>query len=284
MKKKYEKLLQKYLRWLNLLGYSESTYQLNRTHIGEYLEWLSAENQKLNGKSMESFMGYYKTRPNKRRGGGLSVSHINRQIVSLKKLCEYLELSKGKVIVAKLKKEEKVVEPDRVILSELEIKSLYASTGSDLLGLRDRAMLGIYYGCGLRRSEGVNLDVDAINYERRLLLVKKSKTGRQRYVPIALKILQDLESYVHESRPYLLGVGNTSALLISARGKRIQGQSLNIRLKSLVRKSGIDKELGLHNLRYSIGSHLLKKGLRIEEVSQFLGHESLDSTQLYTSL
>ena len=284
MKKKYEKLLKKYLRWLDVLGYSQSTHQLNRAHVGEYLEWLSTENQKLNGRSMELFMAYYETRPNKRRSGGLSVSHINRQVESLKKLCEYLEVSKGKVIRAKLKKLDRVLEPERAILSEEEVSGLYTSTDNDLLGLRDRAMLGIYYGCGLRRSEGVNLDMDAINYERRLLLVKKSKTGRQRYVPMALKVVQDIESYVYESRPYLLGTGRTSALLISARGRRISGQSLQLRLQSLLKKNGIEKRIGLHNLRYSIGSHLLKKGLRIEEVSQFLGHESLDSTQLYTRL
>jgi integrase/recombinase XerD len=73
-------------------------------------------------------------------------------------------------------------------------------------------------------------------------------------------------------------------LFISARGKRLHGNSLINRLKKLAEAAGIDREIGLHTLRHSIATHLLQSGMNLENVSRFLGHQSLESTQIYTHI
>ena len=74
------------------------------------------------------------------------------------------------------------------------------------------------------------------------------------------------------------------ALFLSVRGKRMDGNSLLMRLKELVKMAGLNKSIGLHTLRHSIATHLLQSGMALENVSRFLGHQSLESTQIYTHL
>ena len=284
--KSYLSLEKGYREWLAVLGYAQSTVYTLSNHLVEFLEWQEQKGKtklpEMNVNDMLDFIKYFRKRPNKRRAGGLSITHINRQIESLKKLTSYLKQVKGIEInlsISYLKKNEI---SSRIILTKQEIEQLYAACANNVLGDRDRAMLGIYYGCGLRKSEGVNLDIGDLFFDRKLLIVSKSKTGRQRKVPIALSVLQDLEQYVYESRSLLLGERENPALFISERGKRIQGQSLYIRLKQLVKKAKLNKQIGLHSLRHSIATHLQESGMQLEDIGQFLGHRSLDSTQIYT--
>jgi integrase/recombinase XerD len=236
-----------------------------------------------------SFISYFKDRPNQRKAGGLSISHVNKQIDTLQKFFKYLKATKQAElnITLKLIKEEERTE--RTVLSKEEIQQLYQATDNSPIGMRDRAMIAIYYGCGIRKSEGIALEVADILFERRLLYVRKAKNGYERYVPINLKCLQDLEIYIYTARPLLLDeTTKTEALFISERGKEMQGQSLICRLKSLQEKTGNpelqNKSFGLHALRHSIATHLLQAGMELENIALFLGHKTLDSTQLYTHL
>ena len=155
------------------------------------------------------------------------------------------------------------------------------------MGLRDRAMMAVYYGCGLRRNEGVSLDVSDVLIKEKLLYVQKGKGYRERYVPMSEAVKEDLENYIHVGRNCLLTYGpqiKEQALFLSIRGKRMDGNSLIMRLKELVKVARINKSIGLHTLRHSIATHLLQSGMALENVSRFLGHQSLESTQIYTHM
>ena len=97
-----------------------------------------------------------------------------------------------------------------------------------------------------------------------------------------------LSEYLYEGRPRLLVNLKEPAFFISHKGTRLGGQMLLVCLKDLVRRTGnpeiIDKNLGLHTLRHSIATHLLAAGMSLERIKDFLGHSSLDSTQIYTHL
>jgi len=116
--------------------------------------------------------------------------------------------------------------------------------------------------------------------------VRKGKNYKERYVPMTEAIKADLENYIYQAREQLQSFKETKneALFISLKGTRLCGNSLLDRLKKLVKEAKIQKEIGLHTLRHSIATHLLQSGLSLEEVSQFLGHSSLESTQIYTHL
>jgi len=148
-------------------------------------------------------------------------------------------------------------------------------------------MLAVFYGCGLRRNEGVQLDISDINFDRSMLHVRKGKNYKERLVPISKASLKHLQEYIYDYRPQL-SQSKIEAVFLSQRGFRISGQSLLLRLKSLQLLSGnLDlqsKEIGLHTLRHSIATHLLSAGMKMESISRFLGHSSLESTQIYTHL
>ena len=143
--------------------------------------------------------------------------------------------------------------------------------------------MAIYYGCGLRNSEGERIKLNHIHYEKSLLQVLPGKSYKGRYVPLSAGVAKDLKEYQKYSRPYL-AIENQEYLIIGKFGKFMKGSSMGNRIKQLVEKAGIQKQISLHGLRHSIATHLLQGGMPLEQISRFLGHNSLDSTQIYTRL
>jgi site-specific recombinase XerD len=171
----------------------------------------------------------------------------------------------------------------KTIFTRSEIKALYNACEGDALGIRDRAMLAVYYGCGLRRNEGINIDVSDVLLNKNLLYVSKGKNYKERYVPMTEAVKEDLQNYLDFARPMFLNQ-QTQALFLSRSGSRLITQGMATRLQKLKEKAGIDKEAGLHTLRHSIATHLLQSGMKLSQIKRFLGHSSMESTQIYTHL
>ncbi len=289
----YRRLEKGFAQWLETLGYARSTVYGMPRQLREFLQWLEkngvTEVTKITAELVNDFIHYFKNRPNQRRAGGLSIAHVNKQIDTIQKLSKYLKATGQGTLNIKLKKLKEEEIPKRETLTKQEIQQLYNATDNSPIGMRDRAMLGVYYGCGVRKAEGLALEVSDVLFERRLLYVRKAKNGHERYVPINLKVLQDLETYIYHARPLLIDeTYQSETLFISERGKEMQGQSLICRLKALQQKTGNpelqNRSFGLHALRHSIATHLLQAGMELENIALFLGHKTLDSTQLYTHL
>lgn len=289
----YRRIEKGFGQWLDTLGYAASTVYGMPRMLNEFLQWLEekgiTEIKEIQSEQVKAFISYFKNRPNQRRAGGVSISHVNKQIDTLQKLFKYLKATKQAELNIPLKFIKEEERPERTILSKEEIQQLYQATDNSPIGMRDRAMLAVYYGCGIRKSEGTTLEVSDILFERRLLYVRKAKNQHERYVPINLKCLQDLEIYIYTARPLLLNeTATTETLFISANGVAMQGQSMIVRLKALQKKTGNpelqNKSFGLHALRHSIATHLLRAGMELENIALFLGHKTLDSTQRYTHI
>lgn len=289
----YKRLEKGFQEWLDTLGYAASTVYGMPRMLNEFLSWLekagTTEIKEIQAGQVKAFLNYFKSRPNQRRAGGLSISHINKQIDTLQKFFKYLKATKQAELNIPLKLIKEEERPERTVLTKEEIQQLYKATDNSPIGMRDRAMLAVYYGCGIRKAEGIALEISDVLFERRLLYVRKAKNQHERYVPINLKCLQDLEIYIYTARPLLLDeTTKTEHLFISERGAAMQGQSLICRLNALKEKTGNpelqNKSFGLHALRHSIATHLLQAGMELENIALFLGHKTLDSTQLYTHL
>jgi integrase/recombinase XerD len=247
------------------------------------------------GKDAKAFITYVSERANQRRPGGLSNNHLNKYIQTLKLLSRYVrETGQGSFTLDMnmLRGEQPYLDGTRDILTQGEIKELYRAcefTPFTPLALRDKAMLSIFYGCGLRRNEGVHLDMNDILFDKQLLYVRKGKHYKERYVPMSKKVMEDLSNYLGEGRPYILQGKDCEAFFISDRqNKRMQGQSLIVRLKRLQKLTANPtlkaKPIGLHTLRHSIATHLLQSGMKLQDIATFLGHSTLDSTQIYTHI
>ena len=294
---------QSFREWLDIQGYAQSTVYNLPNHIRELLHYLEQQEinqiKELDIKHINAHYENLKERSNQRRSGGLSGGHLNKHIQALRKFTDYLR-KVGRIELPAIKLEHIEDEHTPVYLTEQEIKDLFTASyqrpdgkismsENTLLAIqsRDRAMLAIFYGCGLRRNEGVHLDLSDINFDRAILHVRKGKNYKERLVPINKSSLKYLQEYIYDHRPQL-AKSKVEALFLSYRGFRIHGQTLNLRLKYLQYRTGdltlIEKEIGLHSLRHSIATHFLQAGMKLESISRFLGHSSLDSTQIYTHL
>ena len=282
-------LTKSFEKWLKTLEYAPSTVYGSVRYVSDFFFYLNTiEITSLEKIVPEILQGYHvhlQTRGNKRQTGGLSQNYIASNFGAIKRFSRYLQVTGiGNLEISQQPKVDKAT--SKIILNHQEIQALYSATDNTPFGIRDRAMLSIYYGCGLRRSEGVHLNVKDVMLKEKLLMVRHGKGYRQRYVPMTEKVKDDLWDYIFLVREHVKKQcqSKQEALFLSERGGRMCGGSIIGRLHLLAIKAKIQKEAGLHTLRHSIATHLLQSGLSLEEVSQFLGHSSLESTQIYTHL
>lgn len=285
--------------WLDILGYAPSTVYGLPNYVRELFYYLERQGigqvAQLEAEHIRTHYGQLKERANQRRGGGLSNAYLNKHLQALYKFSEYLRQS-GRRSLPPLKLDWEAGDSEEItVLSQEEIKQLYAATvteneGSrqEALNARDRAALTVFYGCGLRRNEGYWLDISDINFDRQLLHVRKGKNYKERLVPFGKASAKHLEEYVYDWRPLLAKDKKEEAFFISRHGRRMETQSLALRLKLLQQRTNNtelqEKNVRLHVLRHSIATHLLQNGMSLEKISRFLGHSSLESTQVYTHL
>jgi integrase/recombinase XerD len=300
-------LEQSFKEWLDVLGYAPVSVYNMPLQVRELLHYLESKNinhiKEVEINHIEEHYGKLKERSNARRGGGLSNNHLNKHIQALRKFTDYLR-QVGRLTLPELQiKNEEADAKTIPILTEEEIQLLFKATYQtpdhkphynlsaaqvEAIQARDRAMLAVVYGCGLRRNEVVNVGVSDINFDRSLLHVRKGKNYKERFVPISKASVKYLQEYIYDHRPELLRGSKTEALFLSLQCKRLNGQTMWLRLKQLQRQTEnadlIEKEIGLHTLRHSIATHLLQAGMQLESIARFLGHSTLESTQIYTHL
>jgi site-specific recombinase XerD len=283
----YVRLQAGFSEWLRILNFEPSSRKDMPKMLTEFLSYLEAKGcNQLTGiteSHIESFLNFQSTRPNKLKAGSLSLNYLRKYLQVIRKFSRYLAESGQESFTAdvKLKGRSSNI---KSILNKAEVNQLYEAAAEDVLGLRDRAMLALYYGCGLRKNEGIALNTNDILLDKELVYVRKGKGYKERYVPLTGKNKTELETYLTYSRPYLACGRRDSALLLTHNGKRLTGGSAFDRMQQLRKKAEIKKATGLHTLRHSIATHLLQSGMKLEQIQTFLGHTSLESTQIYTHI
>jgi integrase/recombinase XerD len=148
-------------------------------------------------------------------------------------------------------------------------------------GLRDRAILELLYGSGLRISELTGLDVDDLDLEEGSVRVL-GKGGKEREVPLGSFGRDAVGAYLTRGRPALASAATRGAVFLNARGGRLSRQSCARLLGRYVRLAGIERHVTLHTLRHSFATHLLEGGADVRVVQELLGHASVATTQIYT--
>jgi tyrosine recombinase XerD len=157
---------------------------------------------------------------------------------------------------------------------------LEAPDVGDSAGLRDRAILEVLYGAGLRISELVGLDVDDVDLEEGFVRVL-GKGGKEREVPLGGFGREAVSAYLTRVRPTFASAATRGALFLNQRGGRLSRQSCARLLAAHARAAQIER-VTLHTLRHSFATHLLEGGADIRVVQELLGHASVATTQIYT--
>ena len=299
----YRYIIASFKEWLQTLGYSEQTVYQLPNYIQEFLFYAESKGYaglyQINNDLIKEHYYKLKERTNKRRTGGLSNSYLNKHLQALQKFGDYLRQN-GRLQLPRLDiQTEEDNQEITDILTQREVKQIFAATELpyeqkkndkgivyyEAMQLRDKAMLTAFYSCGLRRNEVVHLDMNDIIFEKSILHVRKAKGYKERVVPITKQSLQYLENYLYDARPYFCNDKN-EAFFVTHSGKRLGGTMMLRRLQQLIQLTGNatlqGKDIHLHTLRHSIATHLLQNGMKLERIKDFLGHNSLESTQIYT--
>ena len=266
--------------YLLRLGYGEKTIEIVLRCSKEFMNRMEIEQVEsipdITSADIIDHYNYLCERPNKKTHGGLSSRYIDHHIYSLKIFFEWqqtIQSIEGNPMstLSFPKGESKPME----ILTQDEIKQLYEVCKT----WKERTLLSIFYGCGLRRTEGERLDVKDVHFRSGVLYVRKGKGSRRRAVPMSKKVASPIYHYIHEERQ---NPNNLRALVINKKDGRMRGQTYGILLARLMERTEIKKHITLHCLRHSIATHLLESGMNIEKVQNFLGHKHLESTMRYT--
>lgn len=291
----YVLALKGFTEWLTTLGYSESVITNYPSGVKELLHYLEERSisklEDIMANDIDGFIEHIKTRINHTTGGGLSGSHVNGIIKSVNKFITYISHSRGIFIQGEIKLIATDQQP-RDILTVEEVKLLFKvlEESPNPVQQRDKAVLSILYGAGLRKKELEALTVDDISFEKQLIHVKAGKGGKERLVPLTGKLLENVMEYVTGYRDILVDLTTTkeTSLFINIQGNPISETNYYNIIKTLLEVADCEtirnKNISLHSFRHSIATHLLQGGMELESIAKFLGHTSLDSTMIYTHL
>lgn len=149
--------------------------------------------------------------------------------------------------------------------------------------IRDKALFELMYSCGLRVSEICALNIEDIFFDERLVKVT-GKGDKQRLVPMGMRAIQNINEYLNNGRSMLVKSIKQNALFLNFRGERITRKGIWKNLKAKMQLLGIRKDVTVHTLRHSFATHLVQNGADIRYVQNFLGHKSINTTEIYTHL
>ncbi len=263
---------------------SDNSVAAYQHDIELYRQYLNSINhsmlvKNIHQEEIESFLAYlYEI--------GLSASSQARILSGLRKFFKYLMLEK----LISINPTELISTPNigrhlPDVLSYEEISSMIDNIDlSHPLGYRNKAIIEVMYGCGLRVSELISLKISNI-YKNDEFIRVFGKGDKERLIPISKSTLISIEHYVSDIRQLLpINPKNSDTLFINRRGNALSRQMVFLIIKELAEKSGIKKNIGPHTLRHSFATHLIEGGADLRAVQQMLGHASINTTEIYTHI
>ena len=173
--------------------------------------------------------------------------------------------------------------PDTLSFDDVD-KIINAIDVSNDLGKRNKCMIEVLYGCGLRVSELIDLKISNINFKE-LYLKVEGKGDKTRYVPLAKFTAKLIKEYISEVRSkYKINKKCEDILFLNSRGSAMSREIVFIIIKELTEKAGINKKISPHTFRHSFATHLLQNGADLRYIQEMLGHSSITTTEIYTHL
>ena len=253
-------------------------------HFGEHLrQGRVSDPRRVSEEHVLSFVRALEQRESVRTGRPLALSTRAGYLSAVKVFFEDLE--ERQLLLVNPAKHVPLPKHKRLprAIGEAQVRRLLeAPSDQTPLGLRDRAILELLYGTGLRLMECVRLDLSDLDLGEGTLLVRNGKGRKDRYVPIPGRARAALGIYLHEARLMLTERQDDGALFVARFGRRLSAMSVRALVRGHGQKAGV--KVSTHVLRHSCATHLLGHGADVRHIQKLLGHKHLSTTALYTKV
>jgi integrase/recombinase XerD len=277
-----------YLLWMRVHNYADTTIVCRRRYLGYFTSFCQQQMvDQATAVTFELVQAYQQRLFEHRKDDGQPLTTAT-QAQRLVPVCHFFSwLRRSGRLDANPAGDILMPRPDRRLpettLSATEMALLLAQPNlSRPLGLRDRAILEVFYSCAHRRQELIELTVRDVDFDRGTVFVRCGKGAKDRYVPIGERALFWLRLYLDLARPQFTRDQSTELLFLSSLGTAICPDWLSRKIRRYLKAAGIDKKGSCHLLRHSVATLMLEGGADIRYVAEMLGHTRLETTQRYT--
>ncbi len=277
-----DRLLDEYTTYLLLeKGLSDNTREGYRRDVARMLSWLAGEAKPLRDVTLDTLRLYL----GDLHDVGIAVRSQARIVASLRSFFGFLSMEDYlPANPAELLETPRLGLHLPEVLTLEEIDSMIASIDySKEECQRDRAMMEVLYGCGLRVSELIGLEISRTYLDDGFLIVR-GKGNKERMVPMSETSIEEINGWLADRERMKVKPGDENILFLNRRGGRLTRQRAFQIVKGLAEAAGVRKTISPHTLRHSFATHLLEGGANLRAIQQMLGHESIATTQIYIHL
>lgn len=276
----------RYLRWMEQTGYRSTTIHTRTKYLDWFVDWC-AQRAIYRPEEVDAVLALryqrYWFEYRKADGRPLSFDSQNDRITAVRELYRYLR--KQGVVLYSAFDDLTLARCDdrlpRAVLSVEQVAAVLAQPDlKTVMGLRDRAMLEVFYATGIRRAELLGLCLFDLDFANTSLFIRNTKNRTDRKIPISLRALEWVEKYLQQVRP-LFVKENVAEVFLSQQGFVLEASYLTSIVSGYMRSSDIPQG-SCHAFRHSCATHMLEHGADLRYVQEMLGHKDVSSTQIYT--
>jgi len=287
----WEVLFSRYCRQMEVMNFSPETIRTLTVSYNRFAEFMAEINVRdarlVTGQNLTHFQMWLFHQPTF-RGTARTPASQNRVMAFVKTFFAFMH-QEGHIPTNPAKYIKYAKEPDclpKNVLTPDEAKRLVEAPDlSTLYGYRDRTILEVLYGTGIRKQELLNLTIQDVDLDQGTLYVRRGKGQKDRVVPLTQVACKFLETYIKSVRLDLLRGQQSKALFVSRRyGYNLGTHALKIIINNYTRKIGMKKKVTPHLWRHTCATHLLKNNANLRHVQELLGHKSLSTTERYLRL
>jgi len=289
-------LLADYLSWLRVRNYSEATVRNREHYVGAFIQWCDARGlarpaditKPILERYQRFLFHYRKKNPDGTPSqSGLSFPSQNQHLIPVraffKWLCRHNHLLSNPASDLELPRAEKRLPKHILTASEAE-RVLAVPDLDDPLGLRDRAILEVFYSTAMRRMELIGLKLYDLDAERGTVMVRQGKGKKDRMIAMGERAFAWVRRYIDEARPKLAPTPDDGTLFLTNLGERFEPGRLTQLVRDTVDAAEVGKRGACHLFRHTCATLMLENGADVRFIQQQLGHAELSTTQIYTQV
>jgi integrase/recombinase XerD len=279
-----------YLEWMKIHNRTDEAIEGRKAELKVFFNWTEERSliypHQITRSILESYQRWifhYRKKNGKPLGISTQSAYVSATKYYFAWLCKQRVLEANPASELELPRPEKRLPVEALSIREMETILAQPDIG-DPLGIRDRAIMELFYSTGIRRAELVRLELSDLYRDKRLLHIRLGKGRKDRVVPVGQRAMQWLEKYLDAVRPLLTTSATEPALFLTGYGQAFNADVLGREVVKYIEKANIGRHGGPHLFRHTCATHLLEGGADIRYIQQLLGHEKLETTAIYTEV